>query len=390
MSALPLARFRVIDLTRVRSGPTCVRQLADWGADVVKIEATGPDDELGGPRDGSDFQNLHRGKRSLTLDLKSEAGRAVFFDLVDGADVVVENFRPDVKGRLGVDYAAVSARNPRIVYGSISGFGQDGPYALRPGVDQIAQGMGGLMSVTGEPERGPMRVGIAVADSTAGLYCAIGILTALLEREVSGRGQWVQTSLLEAQIALLDFQAARWLIEKRVPKQVGNQHPVSVPTNLYATSDGHINIAAVGDGIFARLAKTLGHPEWPSDERFANSRQRYFNRAALNELIQAVLATNTNAHWVELLNEIGVPCGPVHKLDQVFADPQVQHLGIAQPVEHPRLGTLQLVGQPFSLSRTPQRLSRATPERGEHNDELLRELGYDDARIAALRDAGVI
>jgi crotonobetainyl-CoA:carnitine CoA-transferase CaiB-like acyl-CoA transferase len=368
---LPLERFRVIDLTRVRSGPTCVRQLADWGAQVIKVEQTGPDQELGGPRDASDFQNLHRNKRSMTLDLKHPGGREVFMQLVDRADIVVENFRPDVKHRLGIDYGTLSARNPRIVYGSISGFGQEGPYALRPGVDQIAQGMGGLQSITGEPGRGPMRVGIAVADSTAGLYCALGILTALLEREVSGQGQWVKTSLLEAQIALLDFQAVRWLVDHRVPKQVGNGHPTSVPTGLFATSDGHINIAAVGDGIFGRLCHVLGHPEWRKDPRFSDAKQRYHNRDTL-------------------LNEAGVPSGPVHDLEQVFSDPQVQQLGIAQPVEHPRLGTLTLVGQPFQLSRTPQQLGPASPELGEHTDAILDELGYDAEQVARLRKAGVI
>lgn len=387
---LPLERFRVIDLTRVRSGPTCVRQLADWGAQVIKVEATGPDQELGGPRDASDFQNLHRNKRSMQLDLKQGAGREVFMQLVDRADVVVENFRPDVKHRLGIDYETLSKRNPRIVYGSISGFGQEGPYALRPGVDQIAQGMGGLMSLTGEPGRGPMRVGIAVADSTAGLYCAMGILTALLEREVSGQGQWVKTSLLEAQIALLDFQAARWLVDHRVPKQVGNGHPTSVPTGLFKTSDGHINIAAVGDGIFSRLCHVLGHPEWRKDPRFIDAKQRYYNRDTLHGLIGEVTQRETSAHWVTLLNDAGVPSGPVHNLEQVFSDPQVQQLGIAQPVEHPRLGTLNLVGQPFQLSRTPQRLSAASPELGEHTDAILGELGYDAEQIARLRGAGVI
>jgi crotonobetainyl-CoA:carnitine CoA-transferase CaiB-like acyl-CoA transferase len=390
MDKLPLERFSVIDLTRVRSGPTCVRQLADWGARVIKVEAVGPDSEIGGPRDGSDFQNLHRNKRSLTLDLKQASGREVFFSLVDRCDVIVENFRPDVKARLGIDYATVAERNARIVYGSISGFGQEGPYALRPGVDQIAQGMGGLMSLTGEPGRGPMRAGIAVADSTAGLYCALGILTALLEREVSGHGQWVQTSLLEAQIALLDFQAARWLVDHKVPKQVGNGHPTSVPTDMFATRDGHVNIAAVGDGMFARLCDVLGTRSWCEDPRFKTAKERYLHREELHRAVGEVLLSQITEHWVERLNRAGVPCGPVYNLQQVFEDPQVRELGIAQPVEHPRLGALQLVGQPVQLSRTPQRLCAAAPERGEHTDEILGELGYDAEQIARLRADNVV
>jgi crotonobetainyl-CoA:carnitine CoA-transferase CaiB-like acyl-CoA transferase len=388
-SALPLQRFKVIDLTRVRSGPTCVRQLADWGAQVIKVEM--PDaDGFGWARHGSDFQNLHRNKRSLTLNLKSEAGRAILFKLVANADVVVENFRPDVKHRLGIDYEALSNINPRLVYGSISGFGQDGPYASRPGVDQIAQGMGGLMSLTGLPGQGPVRAGIAIADTTAGLYCAMGILTALLEREVSGRGQWVQTSLLQAQIAILDFQATRWLMDGRVPRQAGNDHPTAIPTGVFATRDGQINIAAVGQEMFASLARVMDAARWTSDPRFSDPASRSKNRAELNAEIAAITRTKPSAHWISVLNDAGVPCGPINTIDQVFADPQVRHLGIAQAVEHPELGTINLVGQPFTLSRTDSAIASATPEAGQHNDEILHELGYDDSAIAALRNQRVI
>src|SRR4051812_46518254 len=257
MTTGPLARFKVIDLTRVRAGPTCVRQLADWGADVIKIEAPEGDAGLGGARHGPDFWNLHRNKRSLTLDLKAPEGRDIFCRLVERADVVVENYRPDVKDRLKIDYATLEQINPGIVYASISGFGQDGPYRDRPGFDQIAQGMGGLMSITGEPGRGPMRVGIPVADLCAGLFAALGILTALLEREQSGKGQWVQSSLLQAQVFMLDFQASRWLNKGEVPQQAGNNHPTSIPTGVFKTADGHINIATTGQKIWQRFCTAI-------------------------------------------------------------------------------------------------------------------------------------
>jgi len=375
-----LSRFKVLDLTRVRAGPTCVRQLADWGADVIKVEMPeGLDagDPMGGPRMGPDFQNLHRNKRGLTLNLKSPEGVAIFKKLVENADVVVENYRPDVKHRLGVDYAALSAINPKLVYASISGFGQDGPYAGRPGFDQIAQGMGGLMSITGEPGRGPMRVGIPVADLCAGLFAAMGILTALLERETSGQGQWVQTSLLQAQAFMLDFQAARWLMAGDIPKQAGNDHPTSIPTGVFTTSDGAMNIAASGQAIYARFVKVMGHPEWLEDERFATSSARSKNRHALNALIDEATRSNTTAHWVETMNEAGVPCGPINNMQQVFEDAQVKHLGIAQA-----LGETSYLGQPFTLSRTASAITSHPPAIGEHSAAILAEAGYTAEQIA--------
>ena len=287
-----LSRFKVLDLTRVRAGPTCVRQFADHGAQVIKVEAPGAGDGgMGGPRHGPDFQNLHRNKRCITLDLKHDRGREVLMRLAAWADVLVENFRPDVKDRLGIGYEAVRAVNPRLVYASISGFGEDGPYRMRPGFDQIAQGMGGLMSVTGAPGAGPMRVGIPVADLTAGLFAAQGIMTALLEREVSGQGQWVQVSLLAAQIAMMDFQAARYLMEGDVPGQAGNNHPTSIPTGVFATLDGHVNIAASGGVIWVRLARALGLEALLDDPRFATGASRLQNRDDLNGRIEAVTRT---------------------------------------------------------------------------------------------------
>src|ERR1700759_3822993 len=367
-----LSRFTVLDLTRVRSGPTCVRQLADWGANVVKIDALledGGGEQLGGPRRGADFQNLHRNKRAMTLNLKDPKGVEVFQRLAQKADVVVENFRPDVKARLGIDYENLRKINPRIVYGSISGFGQDGPYQKRPGFDQIAQGMGGLMSITGAPGEGPMRVGIPVADLTAGLFCAMGILTALLERDVSGEGQWVQSSLLQAQIFMLDFQAARWLMEKDVAQQAGNDHPTSIPTGVFKTSDGYINIATTGGRIWERCAQALGAPDLPNHPEYATAPERSKNRKQLNAEINKLTEKKSTDTWVKELNEAGVPCGPIYSIDQTFNDEQVKHLGIAQDVPNPENRHIRLVGQPFKLSRTPSKMVAAPPEFGEQNDE---------------------
>ncbi len=384
-----LSRFTVLDLTRVRAGPTCARQLADWGADVIRVEMPpsedGDADGMGGARNGPDFQNLHRNKRSITLNLKQPEGVALFKRLAEKADVILENYRPDVKDRLGIAHADIAAINPRIVYASISGFGQDGPYAKRPGFDQIAQGMGGLMSITGLPGQGPVRVGIPVADLCAGLFAAMGVLTALLEREVSGKGQWVQTSLLQAQVFMLDFQAARWLMAGEVPKQAGNNHPTSIPTGVFRTADGHINIAASGNAIWVRCAEALGHPEWAEEERFASARARSDNRDALNALIEAVTVTDTSSAWVAKLNRAGVPSGPINSIDQVFADEQVKHLGIAQT-----LGEVAYVGQPFALSRTPSTIVSHPPEAGEHTDDILASLGLDAAAIAGLRARKVV
>ena len=387
-----LSRYLVLDLTRVRAGPTAVRQLADWGADVIKIEmpTSDPDSGPGGPRSGPDFQNLHRNKRSLTLNLKVAEGREVFFRLVERADVVVENYRPDVKDRLGIAYEQLKAVNPRIVLASISGFGQDGPYAKRPGFDQIAQGMGGLMSITGLPGQGPVRVGIPVADLCAGLFAAQAILIALLERETSGEGQWVQTSLLQAQVFMLDFQAARWLVDREVPRQAGNNHPTSIPTGVFPTSDGHINVAAAGQEIWGRFCRAIGHEELTEDPAYATPAERSRNRDALIAALALILRQQSSAHWIETLNAAGVPCGPINTIDQVFADPQVRHLGLAQAVHSPERGDIELVGQPVIMSRTPSRLRMPPPLMGEHTDEILRELGYAEERIVELRAAEVI
>ena len=388
-----LSRFTVLDLTRVRAGPTCVRQLADWGANVIKIEmpeGLEAGEPLGGAREGPDFQNLHRNKRGITLNLKAKEGVAAFRRMVEKADVVVENYRPDVKDRLGVDYESLRKVNPRIVYASISGFGQDGPYRERPGFDQIAQGMGGLMSITGLPGQGPVRVGIPVADLCAGLFGVMGILTALLEREKSGEGQWVQTSLLQAQIFMLDFQAARWLIAGEVPKQAGNNHPTSIPTGVFKTADGHINIATAGQKIWERFCRAIDSNDLNENPDYSTGPARSKNRDALNAEIDRRIARYTSADVIERLNAAGVPCGPIYSIDQVFADPQVQHLGIAQDVARNGKDKFKVVGQPFALSRTPSRMALAPPEIGEHTEEVLAEFGFSREEIAGFRNAKVI
>jgi crotonobetainyl-CoA:carnitine CoA-transferase CaiB-like acyl-CoA transferase len=385
---LPLAHIRVIDLTRARSGPTCVRQLADMGAQVIKVEQA--DDEEGVSRHNSDFQNLHRNKRSMVLNLKDQRGLSIIKQLVQNADVLVENYRPDVKKRLGITYEDLRPLNPRLVYASISGFGQTGPYKDRPGYDQIAQGMGGLMSITGQPGSGPWRVGIPVADLSAGLLAAQGVLVALLERERSGEGQWVHTSLLEAMIAMLDFQATRWLIGKEVPPQAGNNHPTSIPTGTFSVKDGYINIAAGGQHMWKRVCAALEIPELYNDLRFATPGKRSKNRDELTVVLEEKLQTKTAAEWVEILNAAGVPTGPILTIDQVFANEQVQHLGIATPLLHPHLGAIQVLGIPTTLSRTPGAVRTPAPEKGEHTEAILRELGMSEEEMQQLRADGVV
>ena len=387
--SLPLEPYTVIDLTRARSGPTCVRQLADMGAKVIQISAR-EDTEGDFVRRGFDSLNLHRNKRSLTLDLKSPRGVDIIKKLAAKADVVVENFRPDVKHRLGIDYETLSKINPRIIYGSISGFGQTGPYRDRPGYDQIAQGMGGLMSVTGLPGQGPVRVGIPVADLTAGIFLAQGILCALIERERSGKGQWVHTSLLEAMVTILDFQAARWLIDGAIAPQAGNDHPTGIPTGVFKTADGHINIAASGQTMFRRLCEALGTEPLLEDPRFKTAPERSKNRKALNAELEKAMASKTSAEWVELLNAKGVPSGPIFNIKETFENEQVQHLGLAVPVKHHALGEMRLQRPPATLSRTPASVRTAAPHIGEHTDEILGELGFSATDIAQLRADKVV
>ena len=388
MGLPPLSNIKVIDLTRARAGPTCVRHLADMGAQVVKVE--NPSQHAGLGRHHFDFQNLHRNKRSIALNLKHSSGVGVLKRMAKDADVLVENYRPGVKHRLGIDYETLRPINPRLIYASISGFGQSGPYADRPGVDQIAQGMGGLMSVTGMPGSGPVRVGIPVADLTSGMFLAMGVLSALYERERSGEGQWIHTSLLEAMVQMLDFQATRWLIGKEVPPQAGNNHPTGVPTNTFRARDGYLNIAPAGQDMYQRFCKAINRMDLYEDERFNTPQQRQRNRDELNDIIADCLKDGTVADWVERINAAGVPCGPVYTIDQTFADPQVQHLGIARNVSHPKLGEIEVLGTPVTLTRTPGGVRTPTPEQGEHTFDVLMELGYSETEIAELQGEGAV
>lgn len=386
-----LQRFRVVDLTQVRAGPTACRQLADWGADVIQVqmpEHMRGDDTLGG-QEGSDYQYTHRNKRSITLNLKEAEGISVLKRLIAGADVVVENFRPDVKFRLGIDYETLKGDNPGLVYASISGFGQSGPLAERPGFDQIAQGMGGLMSVTGLVEQGPMRVGIPIADLCAGIFAAQGILVALLEREASGKGQWLHTSLLESMVYMMDFQTSRWLIDGEVATQAGNFHPTSIPTGVYKARDGYMNIAVFGSKIWERFCDILGAPEWVSDERYKDKMGRSVNRDSLNAEINRRLAAQDRAYWIERLNAGGVACGHINNVKEVFEEPQIQHLHMVKDVVSKHLGAQRLVGQPVQLERTPSTIARAAPRRGEHTEEILGELGLSSEDLVRMKSTGV-
>jgi len=386
-----LSRFRVIDLTQVRAGPTACRQLADWGADVIQVQMPDHmrgDDTLGG-QDGSDYQYTHRNKRSITLNLKEPEGIAILKRLIASADVVVENFRPDVKFRLGIDYETLSKDHPGLVYASISGFGQSGPLSQRPGFDQIAQGMSGLMSVTGKAGDGPMRVGIPIADLCAGIFAAQGILVALLERDASGKGQWLHTSLLESMVYMMDFQNSRWLIDGDIPTQAGNYHPTSIPTGVYKAKDGYMNIAVFGSKIWERFCDILGAPEWVTDERYKDKQGRSINRDSINAEINRRLAAQDCAYWVERFNEGGVACGLINDVKGVFEEAQVQHLGIVKDVVSIHHGPQQMVGQPMQLTRTPSTVARSAPKRGEHSEEILKEIGLDAAELSNLKAKGV-
>jgi formyl-CoA transferase len=378
----------VLDLTHARAGPICVRQLGDWGANVIRIERPGDPADFSG-RHEPDFQNKHRNKRGMALNLRSDEGRAVLYRLAKRADVVVENFRPDVKARLGFDYETLKAKNPRIVLASISAFGQDGPYKDLPGVDQVVQGMSGLMSVTGEPGRGPMRVGIAICDIITGLYAALGILTALVERQKSGEGQWVQSSLMESTIFTMDLHAARYLMEGHVPKQVGNEHPSGVPTNAYKTKDGYVNVAPI-PSMWGRLCKALGREDLTDHPDYATREVRRKRRAEINALIQSITEQMDTATLTARLQAAEVPCGPIYNLDEAFADPQAQHLGLAQKVTAHDGTEISLPRQPFSLNRTPSTIAVRTPEFAEHTDEILREFGYGAQEIETLRKQGAV
>ena len=389
---MPLSGYTVLDLTQARAGPTAVRLLADWGARVIRIVPPPRQFSDLSERSDSDSQNLHRNKRGLSLNLKTEAGREIFMTLARTSDVVVENFRADVKHRLGVDYAAVSSVNPRIVYASISGFGQSGPYSSRPGVDQITQGTSGLMSVTGTPGDGPMRVGIAISDTSAGMFLGQGILLALLHRERTGQGQWVHTSLLEAMLSKLDFQGSRYTMDGELPVQQGNFHPTNVPMGLFEAADGYVNVCASGERMFNAFCQTLDVMYLKDDERFATDRLREANREAMNVAVNDITRRYSIATLVDLLNPAGVPCGPVNTVGEAFEDAQVKHLNMVWPAPHTERGQVNLVRTPINLSAFPHdgEFHHSGPQPGEHTEEILTEFGYTAEQVAEFRSRNIV
>lgn len=389
-----LKNLKVIDLSRVRAGPNCVRILSDFGADVIRVEpppGVDPNEAMfAANRVGGDFQNINRNKRSMTLNLKKPGARDILMKMVKDADIVIENWRPDVKNKLGLDYDSLAAVNPRIILASISGYGQDGPYAKRPGFDQIMQGMGGLMSVTGHPDAGPVRAGLAVADMSAGLYAALGILIAVIERAQSGKGQWVQTSLLHSQIAMMDFQVARYLNDGDIPVQVGNDHPTSSPMGLFEASDGVFNLGASGEGNWDRLCELLNKREWHKDPEFETETLRVKNRSRLNKALADIFKTQSVSHWVEQLNEIGIPAGPVYSVPELVQDAQVKHLNVIASLPNVYNKEMHYINQPMTLTRTPAKVISPAPGWGEHTDEVLATLGYASHEIASLHAQGVV
>ncbi|MCD0502825.1 CaiB/BaiF CoA transferase family protein [Bordetella petrii] len=393
-SALPLNGFTVLDLSIARAGPVAVRLLADWGATVIRIEPPPKQDRgsVTGKRRSADEQNMHRNKRSLCVDLKTADGAEILRRLVQKADVVVENFRSVVKDRLGLNYQQLRQVKPDIILASISGFGQSGPYAERPGVDQIMQGMCGLMSVTGEPGTIPSRAGIAISDTTAGMFLGQGILLALLHRARTGQGQWVHTSLLEAMLNKLDFQATRYTVNGEIPSQEGNFHPTLAPMGTYDARDGLVNIAASTERMWTNLCQALNAEALLARPEYQGRTARFQNRHQLNADINAVTSRFTVQDLAERLNPAGVPCGPVYNIGQAFEDPQARHLRMTRPARHPVLGSLQLLRSPINLSGFPhpENFERAAPDPGQHSAELLRELGFSDKEIEAWRATEVV
>lgn len=386
----PLTGITVIDLTVARAGPTAVRQLADWGADVIRVEPLDTDSgSLSGTHTSYDYMNLHRNKRVIALDLKRPEGHDVVMRLIRDADVLIENFRPPTKQALNLTYDTVHAVNPRLIYGSISGYGQDGPDAHKGAVDQIIQGRSGLMSLTGTPESGPLRAGIALSDLAAGHQLAFGLMVALYERQQSGEGQWVQVSLLQSMIGMLDFQAAKFTVDGAVAKPVGNHHPDHAPMGTFQARDGHINIAASTPRLWGAFLQAIDDSRLHAPE-FATPLARRENRDALNGIVGECVATRNVDEWVDVFEKLGVPCGPVLNVDQVFDDPQVKHLGVTVTVEHPERGPTAVLGPPVKMSRSSPEPPVAAPTKAAHTHEILTELGFSPTDIATLHKQGAI
>ena len=392
MADAPLSGIRVLDLTRYLAGPFATMLLADYGADVVKVESPKGREfrAPGARRDSYFFLSSNRNKRSLTLDVKERAGQRCFLRMLSEVDVVVENFRPGVMQALGLGAESLLERNPRLVYCGISGFGATGPYRDRPGFDQIAQGMSGFMSLTGTEESGPTRAGIAIGDLLGGLFAAHGIQLALLARGRTGKGQVVDTSLLESMIGVLSWGAGMFFEAGEAPGPAGQHHPLSAPYGRFRARDAHLNIAAGSEAMWEKLASALGHPEWVRDERFHGPAERVANREDLTRVIEEALSREDVPHWVTVLNRVGVPCGPVLDLAQVFSDPQVLFRQMLVEMPHPEVGTFRTTGLPVKLSHTPGAIARPPPLHGEHSDEILEEFGFSPEEVRVLRDEGAV
>jgi CoA:oxalate CoA-transferase len=365
------------------------------GADIIKVEPPGQGDDMRTwppfiGSEGAYFMTVNRNKRSITLNTRDPQGVEILRRLISRADVLYENFRLGVMEKMGLTWESMSAENPRLIYCRVSAFGRTGPYAERPGYDQIAQGMGGLMSVTGTPESGPMRVGIAIADINTAMYAAFGILAALLARERTGKGQQVHTSLLETVVSLLTVQAGKFFATGETPPPAGNDHPVICPYGTFRTRDGHVNIAVGTDQMFRRFCSAIGRPQVADDPEFVNNDSRSRNRKRLTQIINEALSKKDMKTWVEELNREGIPCGPIYTVDQVFRDPQVLHLGMLLEMQHSHLGTVRMPGIPLKFTDTPSVAKLPPPMLGEHTEDILKEHGYSEAEIRKLREQGVI